>query len=66
MTMAEGWEPLAKFLGKPIPEEPFPWASQAEINKNIAAKTLLRALLTWAGVSAVVGGGLYVGWQTMS
>jgi hypothetical protein len=24
IVVAEGWEPLCKFLNKPIPDEPFP------------------------------------------
>jgi hypothetical protein len=26
----EGWEPLCEFLGRPVPEAPFPWMNRAE------------------------------------
>src|ERR1700712_1945979 len=28
-TIEDGWEPLCKFLGKPVPDEPFPHANSA-------------------------------------
>jgi hypothetical protein len=28
VTGGEGWEPLCEFLGRPIPEAPFPWANE--------------------------------------
>ena len=34
-TVSDGWEPICKFLGKPVPDEPFPY-----INKGMAASDL--------------------------
>jgi len=28
MSVADGWEPLCRFLDKPIPETPFPWLNR--------------------------------------
>ena len=30
----EGWEKLCPFLGKPIPNEPFPWLNQGDLSKR--------------------------------
>ncbi|KAJ6537629.1 hypothetical protein B0H19DRAFT_1382382 [Mycena capillaripes] len=55
--VGEGWEPLCKFLGKPIPEEPFPKTNDTQafndgVNKltgavvrTLALKYLLPAIL---------------------
>ncbi|PKS08109.1 hypothetical protein jhhlp_005384 [Lomentospora prolificans] len=34
MELSEGWIRLAKLLGKPIPEEPFPHANNAKEARN--------------------------------
>ena len=34
--MKDGWEPLCKFLGVPVPNEPFPHVNDAEAFKNFA------------------------------
>ena len=28
--LGSGWEPLCTFLGKPIPEQPFPWKNESK------------------------------------
>jgi hypothetical protein len=30
LDVAEGWEPLCRFLGVPVPEEPFPRINSVE------------------------------------
>lgn len=61
----DGWEPLCKFLGKPIPDEPFPhtnvaagWAGQeSRVAKRFlfgAVRTLVLLGPLIAGVGAVV------------
>jgi len=37
----EGWEPLCKFLGKPVPDEPFPHVNEGKASAN----TLKRAIV---------------------
>jgi hypothetical protein len=56
--IGEGWEPLCKFLGKPIPEEPFPETNDTQafndrvqkltggaVVRTLALKYLLPAIL---------------------
>ena len=39
--MKEGWEPLCKFLNKPIPDEPFPNINDRDQIKAAMNKTLV-------------------------
>ncbi|CAG8151240.1 unnamed protein product [Penicillium salamii] len=41
----EGWEPLCKFLGKPIPSTSFPRANDAAVFKNKSASVVRSAFL---------------------
>lgn len=61
MKMKDGWEPLCKFLGKPIPDEPFPWVNDAEEARNIGARIFWRLGLTWMGLFAGIGLTVYGG-----
>jgi len=62
--LGSGWEPLCKFLGKPIPDEPFPHINEREALKEWIAITTRRSLfnalqnviLAGITVSAVVVG----------
>jgi hypothetical protein len=47
MELKQGWEPLAKFLGKPIPDEPFPHANDGEATKKFAKSIFRPAMLVW-------------------
>ncbi|KAI1385890.1 P-loop containing nucleoside triphosphate hydrolase protein [Hypoxylon trugodes] len=55
MDLSEGWEPLCKFLGVPIPDEPFPRANDAQAADEYATKILLKVLQVWTGIFSVVG-----------
>jgi hypothetical protein len=37
IPLGEGWEPLCEFLGKPIPDAPFPWNNNTKQNAFITA-----------------------------
>lgn len=38
--VGDGWEPLCEFLGKPVPDVPFPWNNEAAmLNEFIRVKT---------------------------
>jgi hypothetical protein len=50
MKMKDGWEPLCKFLGKPIPDEPFPWVNDSEAASNTASRIVLKLGLMWLGL----------------
>ncbi len=53
--MQEGWEPLCKFLGVPVPDEPFPRANDtAEMQARIAVGRRIGYVVDYV-VPAVVG-----------
>ncbi|KAL7935750.1 hypothetical protein V8C35DRAFT_333607 [Trichoderma chlorosporum] len=68
--LGEGWEPLCKFLGKPVPDVDFPHENgkeqlQETIERHVV-KVLLRAtgkLFSWAAVAGVMGTGIWVASQ---
>lgn len=56
-TVEDGWEPLCEFLGKPVPDEPFPHANAAAGWENhedkIAKMYVAEALQTLVVLSTV-------------
>lgn len=62
MDLSEGWEPLCKFLGVPVPNEPFPRANDAAAADSYATKVLLKVLGVWISIFTGVGATLYGGW----
>lgn len=59
MDLSDGWEPLCKFLGVPVPDEPFPRANDAKAADDYATGVLLKVLMVWAGIFSMVGVTLY-------
>ncbi|KAJ3536361.1 hypothetical protein NM208_g6752 [Fusarium decemcellulare] len=59
MELSEGWEPLCRFLGVPVPDEPFPRANDAKAADEYAKKVVLKAFSVWLGIFSVVGGVAY-------
>lgn len=64
-TVEDGWNPLCEFLGKPIPDEPFPHVNAAAgfagQEMRIGKKYIMGALKNLAVlgvVAAVAGAGL--------
>ncbi|KAM0559912.1 hypothetical protein ACHAPJ_003862 [Fusarium lateritium] len=59
-TVEDGWEPLCEFLGKSVPDEPFPHSNKAigweDHESRIAKRYMMSALPGLALVSAVVIG----------
>ncbi|POR31922.1 Uncharacterized protein TPAR_07871 [Tolypocladium paradoxum] len=55
MELKQGWEPLAEFLGKPVPQAPFPRANDSEAVEAYAKRIFLTAGLTWAGILSGAG-----------
>ena len=43
MELSEGWAPLCKILNKPVPDEPFPRANDAEAVEGVNADILKEA-----------------------
>lgn len=67
-SVEDGWEPLCKFLGKPVPKEPFPRVNDAAgfdgRVRAIMANHLTIAVCNMAWVSAVlVSAGVYL-WRS--
>ncbi|CAM1504580.1 Fc.00g021710.m01.CDS01 [Cosmosporella sp. VM-42] len=65
--MGEGWEPLCKFLGKPVPDVEFPWVNEAAelkkmIKERIKRNTMAAAMvvLPWVGGAMAVGAGTWM------
>jgi hypothetical protein len=53
--VSQGWAPLCKFLGKPIPAQPFPRTNDtAEWQKRLQAVRRLDAALTYGVPAAAV------------
>ncbi|ROW16233.1 hypothetical protein VPNG_01971 [Cytospora leucostoma] len=64
-TVEDGWEPLCKFLDKPVPDEPFPHANTAAgfagVEARIGKKYVVGALKNLAIlIGVVVGAGAIV------
>ncbi|KAJ7606804.1 P-loop containing nucleoside triphosphate hydrolase protein [Roridomyces roridus] len=60
--LGSGWEPLCKFLGKPVPDVPFPRLNEAETLKEkigILRWQARKRVLTNTGAVLVVAFGLY-------
>jgi hypothetical protein len=58
--LGSGWEPLCKFLGKEVPDVPFPHRNEAEVLENafgaLFAKALRRSALNIAVVVGAIAG----------
>lgn len=59
MDIKEGWAPLCKFLGKPMPDEPFPQVNDAETADKIGMSIFGKLALTWVGLLGTAGVGAY-------
>ncbi|KAI0018217.1 hypothetical protein F4780DRAFT_539056 [Xylariomycetidae sp. FL0641] len=67
IDVAAGWEPLCKFLDKPVPDEPFPRANDREARDRFMRHMLCRAGAAWIGIfsaAAVTGIGAWRLWKT--
>jgi hypothetical protein len=54
--LGSGWEPLCTFLGKPIPDEPFPHINESAALQEWIAIITRRSMLNAARNIAIVGG----------
>lgn len=61
MELKEGWAPLARFLGRPVPDDPFPRANDAEAVDRVAKEIFTKVALIWAAILAVGGVTVYTG-----
>ncbi|KAL7919790.1 hypothetical protein ACQKWADRAFT_300432 [Trichoderma austrokoningii] len=66
MSLDQGWAPLATFLDKPIPDEPFPHANDGDSMQRYAKSIFRTATLVWAGIltsSAVAASITFIAWK---
>jgi hypothetical protein len=49
---AQGWEPICKFLDKPVPQKPFPRLNDENAVKTLITILVTRGLLSWAALLA--------------
>lgn len=61
MDLKEGWEPLSKFLGRPVPDAPFPRANDKEALEKVAGEVFAKCVLAWLTIISGAGVGLYTG-----
>ncbi len=63
VEVKDGWEPLCKALGKPIPDVPFPRINDAKATEDFFKSLVMKGLIAWAQIFAVavilLGVGLY-------
>lgn len=55
--LGSGWEPLCKFLGKPVPDEPFPQINDRKSLSESFHYGLRIQLLKWMGIAVAAAGG---------
>lgn len=48
----DGWKPLCEFLGKDVPERPFPRVNEARVFRMVKAIIITRGVLTWVALGA--------------
>ncbi|RYP49332.1 hypothetical protein DL768_004957 [Monosporascus sp. mg162] len=60
MEVQDGWEPLCKFLGKPIPDEPFPRSNEAAAVQQRFKEAVITAFVIWTSIISFTSMGIYV------
>ena len=63
VNVADGWEPLCKFLGRPVPPVPFPRENDAEERDKAVGAIVRQAIMAWLGIFAVIGVAGFGGWR---
>ncbi|KAF3025085.1 hypothetical protein E8E14_014542 [Neopestalotiopsis sp. 37M] len=66
MKLSDGWEPLCKFLGKPVPDEPFPRVNDISAAEKVSSGVVQRLLGMWVAALSVVGCGAYLAFKIHS
>ncbi|KAI0451278.1 P-loop containing nucleoside triphosphate hydrolase protein [Xylaria acuta] len=67
MQLKDGWAPLCKFLGVPVPDGPLPRANNTEAALEISDHVTRRLAQIWGtavGTAAVIGFGAWRAWKT--
>lgn len=59
--VSQGWEPLCKFLGKPVPDVPFPHLNDSnEFKKAVLVINIIGGVIVTAGTLTMLGGLYYL------
>jgi len=66
MDLIEGWQPLCKFLGRPLPREPFPRLNDSEEAEKVAKGIFARCLLVWVGIIGATAVGAHTAARFLS
>jgi hypothetical protein len=64
MNVKEGWGPLCKFLGKPVPDGPFPHANEADAVAKIMPRAMIKVLGVWIALASVLGAAGWALWTS--
>ena len=65
MRVNQGWEPLARFLYKPVPNVPFPHEDDAETFDALARNFFIILVTTWTGILTIGGLASWALWQRL-
>ncbi|KAE9381030.1 hypothetical protein N431DRAFT_457646 [Stipitochalara longipes BDJ] len=57
----DGWKPLCAFLGKPVPDTPFPHLNDQRAMMTLKAILTIRGLLGWLALVGVLYAGVWFG-----
>lgn len=57
--MGDGWEPLCEFLGKDVPDVPFPWVNDRSFQEDLEMRRarwirIIKVIAKWAAVGIAV------------
>ncbi|KAI1871046.1 hypothetical protein JX265_006086 [Neoarthrinium moseri] len=63
MDLAAGWEPLCRFLGKPVPTKPFPRANDREARDRFMRYKVAQASVAWIGILSTVAFAGHSAWR---
>lgn len=58
----DGWGPLCRFIGRPVPKVPFPRTNETEEIEKLKWVLLKQGMVAWAKVVSAVGVGVGVLW----
>ena len=65
-TADQGWEPLCRFLGVPVPDKPFPRVNDRAQIKNTINGMARGAYVILAGLALAAAAIAYLGWRLLS
>lgn len=67
VDLASGWEPLCKFLGKPVPDEPFPRVNDSQARDEFMRAIMWKAGISWIGIisTLAVGSVAFARWYRL-